>query len=216
MPGRPPIPRLVLEGRAIAVGRRVNASAAPGIAEALVAGGVVAMEITLNDPEAEALRAIEALARRAAGLGALVGAGTVLSIAAAERAVSAGAQFLVMPHTDEDLVRWCAERSIPCFPGALSPTEILTAWTAGASGVKLFPASAVGPGYLGQIAGPLPDVPIVPTGGVTAGTAAEWLRAGAVAVGMGGWLIGDGEPSGVTERARQVHEAIVSATGGGT
>jgi 2-dehydro-3-deoxyphosphogluconate aldolase / (4S)-4-hydroxy-2-oxoglutarate aldolase len=212
---RPPVPSPILEGRAIAVGRRVPASTAPAIAEALVAGGVAAMEITLNEPETEALRAIEALAQRADGLGALVGAGTVLSIPSAERAVSAGASFLVMPHTDASLVRWCAERGVPCFPGALTPSEILLAWGAGASAVKLFPASAVGPAYLGHLSGPLPEVPIVPTGGVSAGTAADWLRAGAVAVGMGGWLIGDGEPAGVTARARQLRSAIDTVSRGG-
>jgi 2-dehydro-3-deoxyphosphogluconate aldolase/(4S)-4-hydroxy-2-oxoglutarate aldolase len=209
--GRPAIPPLILESRAIAIGRRIPAAAAPRIGEALAAGGVPAMELTLNEPEADALAAITALARAADGIGALVGAGTVLSIDAARRAVEAGARFIVSPHCDRELVAWCAEQGVPCFPGALSPTEILTAWTAGASAVKLFPATAVGPGYLAQIAGPFPDIPFVPTGGVSAQTAGEWMAAGAVAVGMGGWLIGDGEPAGVTERARLVREALDGA-----
>ena len=129
------------------------------------------MELTLNEPEADALAAIEALAAAADELGALVGAGTVLSIESARRAVDAGARFIVMPHTDRELVAWCAARGLPAFPGALTPTEILSAWTAGASAVKLFPAAAVGPDYLSQIRGPLPDVPMVPTGGVSAGDA---------------------------------------------
>ncbi len=213
MTARPPIPPLILESRAIAIGRRIPAASAPRVAEALVAGGVRAMELTLNEPEAEALASIATLARVADDLGGLVGAGTVLSIDAARRAVDAGACFIVSPHCDPDLVAWCAARDVPCFPGALSPTEILAAWSAGASAVKLFPASAVGPGYLAQVAGPFPDIPMVPTGGVSAATAGEWITAGAVALGMGGWLIGDGEPAGVTGRARQVRAAIAGATG---
>ena len=166
------------------------------------------IELTLNEPEASALAAIKALADAADGLGALVGAGTVLSVEAAGRAVDAGARFIVSPHTDADVVTWCASNGVPCFPGALSPTEFLTAWNAGASAVKLFPASAVGTGYLKQIAGPLPGIPMVPTGGVSAETAGDWIAAGAVAVGMGGWLIGDGDPDGVTARARQVAVAV--------
>lgn len=205
---RQAIPDLITESRSIAIGRNVDALAAPVIGAALVAGGVRVMELTLNEPEADALRSIEALARAADSLGALVGAGTVLSIQAAQRAANAGASFIVMPHCDPELIRWCAAQGLPCFPGALSPSEILAAWSAGASGVKLFPASAVGPGYLKQLAGPFPDIPMVPTGGVSADTAGSWIAAGAVAVGMGGWLIGDGDPSGVTERARLVTDAV--------
>ena len=208
MTDRSPIPDLITETRAIAVGRHVPAVDAPRIGAALVAGGVRAMELTLNEPEADALRSIEALAGAAEGLGALVGAGTVTSISAAQRAVDAGAQFLVMPHCDTELIAWCALKGVPCFPGALSPTEIHAAWSAGASAVKLFPAAAVGVGYLKQIAGPFPDIPMVPTGGVSAHTAGDWISAGAIAVGMGGWLIGDGDPAGVTERARLVRDAV--------
>jgi 2-dehydro-3-deoxyphosphogluconate aldolase/(4S)-4-hydroxy-2-oxoglutarate aldolase len=211
MTDRPAIPPLILESRAIAVGRRIPAASAPRIGEALVAGGVRAMELTLNEPVDDALAAIATLARAADGLGALVGAGTVLSVEAARRAVEAGARFIVMPHCHPGLVAWCAAQGVPCFPGALTPTEILAAWSAGASAVKLFPAAAVGPGYLAQIAGPFPDIPMVPTGGVSAETAGDWIAAGAVAVGMGGWLIGDGVPSGVTERARLVRRAIDGA-----
>jgi len=202
------IPDLIRESRVIAIGRNVEASAAPAIGEALVAGGVHVMELTLNEPEADALRSIEALARVADDLGALVGAGTVLSKIAAARAADAGARFIVSPHTDTELIAWCTVRGVPCFPGALSPTEILAAWSAGASAVKLFPAASVGPGYLKQIAGPFPDIPMVPTGGVSAETAGDWIAAGAIAVGMGGWLIGDGDPTGVTERARLVTDSV--------
>jgi 2-dehydro-3-deoxyphosphogluconate aldolase/(4S)-4-hydroxy-2-oxoglutarate aldolase len=196
------------ESRAIAIGRHISAADAPRIGEALVAGGVRVMELTLNEPEAAALASIRSLAAAADGLGALVGAGTVLTIDAAQRAIDAGARFIVSPHTDTAQIMWCADQGVPCFPGALTPTEIGAAWTAGASAVKLFPASAVGPGYLTQIAGPFPDIPLVPTGGVSAENAAAWIKAGALAVGMGSWLVGDGKPQGVTERARQVANAV--------
>lgn len=208
MNDRPPIPGLIRQSRVIAIGRHISAADAPRIGEALAAGGVRAMELTLNEPEPEALAAITALARHAGELGALVGAGTVLSVDAASRAVDAGAAFIVSPNTNLELVEWCASQGVPSFPGALSPTEIHAAWMAGASAVKLFPAVAVGPGYLKHIAGPFPDIPLVPTGGVSAQTAGEWLAAGAAAVGIGGWLIGDGDPAGVTQRARQVSAAI--------
>ena len=210
MNDRPPIPTLVSESGAIAIGRHIDAADAPEIGAALVAGGVRVMELTLNEPEADALRSIEALARAAAELGAVVGAGTVLSIGAAQRALDAGASFIVMPNCETELIAWCAAGGVACFPGALSPTEIQAAWSAGASAVKLFPASSVGPGYLKQIAGPFPDIPMVPTGGVSAETAGDWIAAGAVAVGMGGWLIGDGDPTAVTERARRVTAAVAS------
>jgi 2-dehydro-3-deoxyphosphogluconate aldolase/(4S)-4-hydroxy-2-oxoglutarate aldolase len=210
MTKRPPIPDQVIETRVIAIGRHVAAADAPRIGEALVAGGVSVMELTLNEPMADALAAIESLAAAADDLGALVGAGTVLSIEAAGQAVDAGASFIVMPNTDAKLVAWCAARGVPCFPGALTATEIHAAWSAGASAVKLFPAAAVGPSYLKQIAGPFPEIPIVPTGGVSAETAADWIAAGAVAVGMGGWLIGDGDPNEVTARATQVTAAVAS------
>jgi 2-dehydro-3-deoxyphosphogluconate aldolase/(4S)-4-hydroxy-2-oxoglutarate aldolase len=208
MTDRPAIPELVRESKVIAIGRNIPAADAPRIGEALVAGGVHVMELTLNEPEADALAAIEVLAAAADDLGALVGAGTVLSISAAKRAVDAGARFIVSPHTDAELIAWCALSGVPCFPGALSPTEILTAWNTGASAVKLFPAAAVGPGYLKQLSGPFPGIEIVPTGGVSAETAGDWIAAGGVAVGMGGWLIGDGDPAGVTARARQVRAAV--------
>lgn len=209
---RPAIPQLLRESRVIAIGRNVPIGDVERIGAALVAGGVHVMELTLNEPEAAALAAIEALAGVASDLGALVGAGTVLSVESARRAVDAGASFIVSPHTDAALVDWCVSSRIPTFPGALSPTEIHAAWVAGASAVKLFPAAAVGPDYLKQIAGPFPGIPFVPTGGVSAETAGRWIAAGAVAVGMGGWLIGDGDPAGVQQRASLVRQAVAEGS----
>jgi 2-dehydro-3-deoxyphosphogluconate aldolase/(4S)-4-hydroxy-2-oxoglutarate aldolase len=209
-PDRPAIPDGLLAGGVVAIGRRIDAARVAAIVDGLAAGGVGAFELTLNEPEGDALRSIEAAARLAPA-GMAVGAGTVLTIEAAGRAVDAGATFLVMPHTDPGLVAWAAARGIPAFPGAATPSEVLAGWRAGAAAVKLFPASVVGPGFLREFRGPFPDIPIVPTGGVTAETAGDYIRAGAVAVGLGSWLIGDGAADAIEDRARLVVRAVAEA-----
>lgn len=223
VPARPEIPAAVRDGGVIGIGRRLPAERVLAIAEGMLAGGVRAFELTLNSPEEPVLRDIEAVAARFGPDELLVGAGTILSIASAQRALDAGARFLVMPHTDLELVAWAAARGVPIFPGALTPTEILSAWRAGAAGVKLFPASAVGPTFLRELRGPLPEVPIIPTGGVDLASAPAYIAAGAVAVGMGSWLSGDGDPAGVQDRATRLVAVIAearaarsAATGGGT
>lgn len=213
--GRPGIPAPVVAGGVVAIGRHVAATNAPALAAALADGGVRAFELTLNAPEADALRSIEAVARVAADLGLEIGAGTVLSIDAAQRAMDAGATFLVMPHLDPELVAWAAARDIPAFPGCATPTEALTAWRAGAAAVKLFPASSAGPGFVRELRGPFPEIPVIPTGGVTLESAPLFIAAGAVAVGMGGWLLGNGAPTGVQERAGLVVAAVAAARSGG-
>lgn len=211
---RAAIPAGITSGGVVAIGRRIPVEAAPTIAEALAAGGVHAFELTLNDPEADALRSIEAAARVAGGLGLDIGAGTVLSIEAARRAIEAGATFLVMPHCDRDLVAWAAEHDIPTLPGCATPTEAFAAWTAGAAAVKVFPASSVGPSFIRELRSPFPDIPLVPTGGLTLETAPVFIAAGAIAVGMGGWLVGDGHPAGVEARSAAVVAAVVAARAG--
>ncbi len=211
---RPAIPPGLLAGGVVAIGRRVAADRAPEVAAALAEGGVRAFELTLNDPEADALRSIEAVARVAVDLGLEVGAGTVLSIEAARRAIDAGATFLVSPHLDPSLVAWAAAQGIPAFPGCATPTEAFAAWRAGAAAVKLFPASVVGPAFIRELRGPFPDIPVVPTGGVTVDSAQSFIAAGAIAVGMGGWLLGDGGAPGVRARAVQVVAAVAAARAG--
>ena len=206
---RPAIPAGLVTGGVVAIARRLSADDAPQVADALVAGGVLAFEITLNDPVESALRAIESVASGSPGLA--IGAGTILSIDAAKRALGAGATFLVMPHTDPELIAWAAARGVPTLPGAATPTEVLAAWRAGATAVKVFPASVVGPAFVRECRGPFPDIPLVPSGGVTAETAADFIAAGAAAVGVGSWLIGDAEPAGVTARARQIVDAVAAA-----
>ena len=208
-PSRPAVPAGLVSCGVVAIARRLTAETAPQVGDALVEGGVLAFEITLNEPVTGALRAIESVAARAPGLA--IGAGTVVSIDAAQRAIDAGATFLVMPHTDPDLVGWAAQRGVPALPGAFTPTEVLAGWRAGAAAVKLFPASVAGPAFVRECLGPFPEIPLVPSGGVTVQSAGDFIRAGAVAVGVGSWLIGDGEPASVTARARQIVGAVADA-----
>lgn len=208
---RPAIPAAVTTGGVVAIGRHVPAEIAPAMAAALAAGGVRGFELTLNAPEADALRSIEAVARVAADLGLEIGAGTVLSIEAAQHAIDAGATFLVMPHLDAELVAWAASLGIPAFPGCATPTEAFAAWRAGAAAIKLFPASSAGPGFVRELRGPFPEIPVIPTGGVTLESAPLFIAAGAIAIGMGGWLLGDGAPTGVRERAALVVAAVAAA-----
>lgn len=202
---RPSIPSAITTGRVVAIGRNLDVERALHIGEVLAACGVPAFEVTLQGPAA--LDAIRAL-RTQLGDRLLVGAGTVLDVAGATDAVDAGAAFLVMPVTDLEVVGWAVERGVPVFPGALSPTEVLAAWRAGASAVKLFPASAGGPTLLRELRGPFPDIPLMPTGGVTAGNARSLIEAGAVAVGVGSWLAGAPDDATLRERADALMAAV--------
>ncbi len=163
-------------------------------AEALVAGGVEAIEVTFTVP-----RAPEVLARVADRLGnrIVLGAGTVLDAETARVAILSGAEFIVGPTVNLGVIELCRRYDKLVFPGALTPTEILRAWEAGADIVKVFPCDSVGPGYLKALRGPLPQVRLMPTGGVTLQTAADFLRAGACALGIGGALV---EPKALAER----------------
>jgi 2-dehydro-3-deoxyphosphogluconate aldolase/(4S)-4-hydroxy-2-oxoglutarate aldolase len=208
---RPAIPGGIIAGRVVAIGRRIELRTVGPIIDGLLDGGVQAFELTLNDPEADALASIEAAAGHANGSSMTIGAGTVLTIDAARRALEAGASFLVMPHTDVELIAWAASNGTPAFPGAATPTEAFIGWRSGAAAVKLFPASVLGPAFLREFRGPFPDIPLIPTGGVTADSAGDYIRAGAIAVGVGSWLIGDGEVRGIAERADRVVRAVAEA-----
>jgi 2-dehydro-3-deoxyphosphogluconate aldolase/(4S)-4-hydroxy-2-oxoglutarate aldolase len=208
---RPGLPSGLEDGGVVAIARRLGGERLEAIADGLLGGGVRAFEVTLNEPEATALEAIRIVARHAEGTSLAIGAGTVLTIEAAARALDAGARFLVMPHTDHELIGWAAARGVPSFPGAMTPTEILTAWRAGAAAVKLFPASVVGPTFIREFRGPFPDIPLVPTGGVTIDSIGPLVRAGASAVGLGTWLLGEGDPAGIAERGAQAVAAVAGA-----
>jgi 2-dehydro-3-deoxyphosphogluconate aldolase/(4S)-4-hydroxy-2-oxoglutarate aldolase len=202
---RPAIPAAILAGRVVAIGRNLDPEGALRIGQVLADTGVPAFEVTLQgDGAFDAIRAL----RSGLGERLLIGAGTVLDIEGADAAVGAGATFLVMPVTDVEVIAWGAERGVPVFPGALSPTEVLTAWRAGASAIKLFPASVGGAALLRELHGPFPDIPLMPTGGVTADNARSLIDAGAVAVGVGSWLAGAPDEATQRERAAALMDAV--------
>lgn len=182
------------------------------IAEALYAGGLTCVEITMNTPGA--LRFLESARERLPNV--VLGAGTVLDGFTAREAILAGAQFLVTPTLELDVLEVAHRYSTPTIIGAMTPTEILTAWEAGATMVKIFPASVLGPRYLQEIRGPLPQIPLIPTGGITADNAPEFIRAGALAVCAGSWLVDkkalmEAQYDVLTERARKLIGAVQKA-----
>ena len=191
--------------------RASSAQEAMTIADAILAGGVNILEVTMTVPGA--IRVIEQLANRH-GDKLLLGAGTVLDPETARNCLLAGAQFIVSPALDLRTIELCCRYSVPIMPGALTPTEIVTAWQAGADVVKVFPCSAVGGAkYLKALQGPLPQIQLIPTGGVSLSTAEEFLAAGAFALGVGGDLVDakaarEGRTSVITENA-QKYLAIV-------
>lgn len=197
------LPTRILEERIIPVARGLDASSAPALVKALTAGGIHSLEVTV-----EGASGLEALASVADG-DVVVGAGTIVSVSQARRAVEAGARFLVSPHLDVTLLEWAAVSGVPLIPGALTPTEIVTAWSHGPPAVKLFPAQVGGPGYVNSLFGPYPDLRLIPTGGVDGDNAADYLIAGAVAVGVGGWLTAHTDLAVVTERATQLKRLVV-------
>ncbi|MBM4001835.1 MAG: bifunctional 4-hydroxy-2-oxoglutarate aldolase/2-dehydro-3-deoxy-phosphogluconate aldolase [Planctomycetes bacterium] len=161
------------------------------VAEALLAGGVDVMEVTFTVPGA--VRVLEQVAARL-GSRVLLGAGTVLDSETARIAMLAGAEFIVSPSTNLQVIELCRRYDKAVMPGALTPTEVVQAWQAGADIVKIFPSDVLGPTHLRALRGPLPQVPMLPTGGVSLETAADFLKAGACALGVGSSLV---EPKAV-------------------
>jgi 2-dehydro-3-deoxyphosphogluconate aldolase / (4S)-4-hydroxy-2-oxoglutarate aldolase len=198
------LPGPILEQRVIPVARGQDARTVPVLVEALRAGGISSIEITVEGGSG-GLEAIAAVS----GRDLVVGAGTITTVDHAERAVAAGASFLVTPHLDVGLIEWASTQEVPIVPGALTPTEVATAWRHGPSAVKLFPAHVGGPEYLKSLRGPFPDVALIPTGGVDAGNIAAYIAAGAVAVGVGAWLTAHDDPGLVTERAVELLRQVV-------
>ncbi|MDT7653735.1 MAG: 2-dehydro-3-deoxyphosphogluconate aldolase / (4S)-4-hydroxy-2-oxoglutarate aldolase [Pseudonocardiales bacterium] len=210
---RVPMSEALVTTRVVAILRAEHASRAEAVVDTLVEGGIRCLELTMTTRGA--LEVVERLAARIPA-GVDLGMGTVLTAAEVDRAVDAGARFVVSPSVVPAVIAAAADRGIASYPGALTPTEIHQAWTAGASAVKLFPAGALGPDYLKAVRAPLPDIPIVPTGGVGTGSVRAWLDAGACAVGMGSPLIGDaltsdGDLGALSERARAVCAAVAGA-----
>lgn len=186
MPSHYDILTQLIEGKVVAVVRLASGEQLVRVAEALKAGGISAIEFTASTPGAVGM--IEKACSRFGGE-VLMGAGTVLDPETARAALLAGAEFIVTPSLNLATIELCKRYGKPVVPGALTPTEILTAWQAGADMVKVFPASLGGPSYVKAVLAPLPQIRLVPTGGVSADNAAEYLNAGAVAVGVGGRLV---------------------------
>ncbi|WP_086729609.1 bifunctional 4-hydroxy-2-oxoglutarate aldolase/2-dehydro-3-deoxy-phosphogluconate aldolase [Streptomyces carpinensis] len=207
-----PLSPILLQSRVIAVLRAADARYLRPAAEVLVEEGIRSMEVALTT--AGGVSAIADLAT-VLGDGSEVGAGTVLSVAELNAVVEAGARYIVTPHTDPELIRAAAARGVPIVPGGLTPTELRTGWASGASAVKLFPASAVGPRYVKDLHGPFPAMPVIPSGGVDRATAGDWIRVGCPAVSMGGPLLGDaltgGDLGELRVRAREVVRNVSEA-----
>ena len=181
---------------------------------AILKGGISVLEITMTVPGA--VRMIEALSAEI-GQEAIIGAGTVLDAQTAQACIEAGAQFIVSPALNLEMIALCGRHGIVVMPGALTPTEVVTAWAAGADFVKVFPAGAVGgASYIKALKAPLPQVKIVPTGGVSLQTAAAFIKAGAEALGVGSDLVDvqalrEERDELVTERARLFVEIVQQA-----
>jgi 2-dehydro-3-deoxyphosphogluconate aldolase/(4S)-4-hydroxy-2-oxoglutarate aldolase len=198
----------------IPIVRTANAETALKAVEAVCEGGIECVEITMTVQHA--LRALEAVADRY-GDRLLLGAGTILDPETARACMLAGAQFFVAPSLSLKTIEIAKRYSMPMFPGALTPTEVLAAWEAGADGIKIFPCSAVGGAkYIKALKAPLPHVDLIPTGGVNLETIGDFLNAGSFAVGVGSELvdgksIAEGKYDIITERARKFRQAVVSA-----
>jgi 2-dehydro-3-deoxyphosphogluconate aldolase/(4S)-4-hydroxy-2-oxoglutarate aldolase len=203
----------VLETGVVAVIRADRGERLVEVAQALVTGGVDVLEVTFTVP-----RAIEVISHVTAALGkrALVGAGTVLDPETARAAMLAGAEFIVSPSLNVEVIRLCRRYDTLVMPGAFTPTEVLAAWEAGADVVKIFPCDSVGPGYLKALHGPFPQIRLMPTGGVDVHNAGEFIRAGACALGVGGSLVkksavDGGDLATITELARKFIAAVREA-----
>lgn len=199
----------------VAVLRGVGPDAVVDVAEALEAGGVTAMEVTMGGDDS--LTALEVLAEHYADDPAVVvGAGTVLDEETARQTHLAGAEFVVSPTFDPDVVEACNRYGVATAPGVLTPTEALSAYEAGADLCKIFPASSLGPGHVASLQGPLPQIPLMPTGGVGPDNAAAYIDAGAELVGAGGSLLPHDalereDWAEVTERATELVDAVDAA-----
>jgi 2-dehydro-3-deoxyphosphogluconate aldolase/(4S)-4-hydroxy-2-oxoglutarate aldolase len=203
----------LIEGKVVAVVRLDSGEQLINVAEALKAGGMSIIEFTVSTPGA-----IDMIKQATARFGneVLMGAGTVLDPETARAAILAGAEFIVTPALNLATIELCKRYGKPIISGALTPTEILTAWQAGSDMVKVFPADLGGPGYIKAVLAPLPQVRLVPTGGVSAENAAEYLKAGATAVGVGGKLVDKaavarGDWAAITSEAQKLVDVVRGA-----
>ena len=206
---RPPLSDRLASTKVIAVLRASHASALAAVCDVLVEEGILSLELTLTTPDL--LDSLSGLVDRYANT-ADVGVGTVLDTTEASKAIDSGAQYLVTPTMNLPVIDLAVRNQIAVFPGGLTPTELAAGWNAGATAVKIFPAQTVGAGYLKHLRGPFPDLQAVPSGGVDLDASRQWLAAGAVAVSIGGPLLGDalkgGDLSALRGRCRAVRAVI--------
>jgi 2-dehydro-3-deoxyphosphogluconate aldolase/(4S)-4-hydroxy-2-oxoglutarate aldolase len=204
---------LLQQTPAIAVIRTAKIEQGRQMALAVAAGGIQLIEITWNSDRPTEL--IQQL--RVELPNCTIGTGTLLTLDQLKEAIAAGAQFLFTPHIDPVAIQTAVDRGIPIIPGALSPTEIVTAWQAGASCVKVFPVSSVGgASYIKSLQGPLGNIPLIPTGGVTLENAKEFIAAGAIAVGLSGQLfpqqlVAQGNWSAIAQLAKNLMQQLATA-----
>ncbi|KAA9108102.1 bifunctional 4-hydroxy-2-oxoglutarate aldolase/2-dehydro-3-deoxy-phosphogluconate aldolase [Microbacterium rhizomatis] len=206
-PRRPALPERTLASRLIVVARAQAAEDYDRVLDELIEAGIRSIELTLTTP-----RTFDRLPVLLERYGAVadLGIGTVTSTDDLARAIDAGAHYVVTPITSPTLVKKAADAGMPIVPGGLTPTELFSSWSGGASAVKIFPAGQVGPGYVADLRGPFPDIMVVPSGGVDLDGARAWLNAGAVAVSVGGPLLGDAFRGGDLASLRRRAEAFVA------
>jgi len=208
---RIPLPESIARSRLVAVVRATSIDTLPNVVSVLIENGITVIELTLTTPDA--IRSMTEL-RSVWSDRALIGMGTVTTKGQARDSIAAGAQFLVTPVTVPEIANISSEAGVPILMGAFSPTEVATAWDSGATAVKVFPASQVGPSYLRELRGPFLEIVTMPSGGVTIDDIPAWLSAGASAVSLGGSLIGSafsGDLAGLAERARKAVEYVAKA-----
>lgn len=205
--------KAIADAGVVAVIRTKNADELINIAKAMAEGGVVGVEITMTSPGA-----IDAIkeATKVLGSKAIIGAGSVLDAETARACILAGAEFIVSPAFKPELVEMCHRYGKVVIPGAYTPTEILRAWEAGADVIKVFPATTLGPGYFKDILGPMPQVKLTPTGGISLENAGDFIKAGAVFVGAGSSLVdkklvAEGKWGELAERAAQFVRVVQEA-----
>ena len=206
---RPPVSDRLVSSKVIAVLRASHASALVPVCDVLVNEGILSLELTLTTPGL--FDALPELVDRYTGT-ADVGVGTIVTESEGQRAMDYGAQYLVTPTMNVPVIRLAVERQIAVFPGGLTPTELAAGWKAGATAGKILPAQTVGAGYLKHLRGPFPDLEAIPSGGVDLAATHEWLDAGAVAVSIGGPLLGDalkgGDLGALRNRCRAVRGVV--------
>jgi len=210
MRGRQETVQQIEQGGVVAVIRLQDPDRLKGVIDALGEGGVRAIEVTMTVPRA--IQLIDAIAPTLPD-GFVIGAGTILDAETARAAILAGARFVVSPVFNPSVIDLCHRYDVAVMPGCFTPTEILHAWEAGADVVKVFPATALGPSYFKDIRGPLPQVKLMPTGGVSIDNAGDWITAGAVAIGVGTAMVdakavAAGDWATITQKASRFVEAV--------